>query len=84
MLKNSAKTPYPAGAAPKGNTVGRIMQFRVSGVAGTGCQLQPGRWARHAAHGPMVRLRRALRAAAQTRQLTLNEVMGMPVTATTR
>ncbi len=29
VLRNVAKTPYPAGVSPNGATVGRIMQFRV-------------------------------------------------------
>ena len=29
-LMNTAKTPYPAAAAPQGSTVGRIMEFRVA------------------------------------------------------
>ncbi len=32
LLTNNAKTPYPAGAAPQGTTVGRIMEFRVAGA----------------------------------------------------
>ena len=48
----------PTRPAPrrKGNTVGRIMQFRVSGAAGRGHQLQPGRRARPLRVGPMIRL----------------------------
>ncbi len=30
LLRNVAKTPFPAGAAPMGNTVGRVMEFRVN------------------------------------------------------
>jgi spore coat protein A, manganese oxidase len=75
-LKNNAKTPYPAGAAPQGSTVGRIMQFRVAGPPpvkdlsynpATGAPLRS---------TPMVRLTGAI--VQKTRQLTLNEVMGMP------
>jgi spore coat protein A len=78
-LKNNAKTPYPAGAAPQGSTVGRIMQFRVAGPPpvkdlsynpATGAPLRS---------TPMVRLTGAT--VQKTRQLTLNEVMGMPKTA---
>ena len=29
ILKNVAKAPYPGGTAPDGNTVGKIIQFRV-------------------------------------------------------
>jgi len=31
VLKNTAKTPFPAGAAPIATTVGQIMEFRVTG-----------------------------------------------------
>jgi spore coat protein A len=29
LIKNTAKSPFPAGVAPKGSTLGRIMQFTV-------------------------------------------------------
>src|SRR5512139_2753775 len=77
LRKNTAKTPYPAGAAPQGTTTARILQFRValpkplsdgSYNPALGQPLRP----------PMVRLT----GATTTRQLTLNEVMGMPQNAT--
>lgn len=77
LLKNGAKTPYPAGASPQGATVGRIMQFRVSGGPVTDTSYNPASGA--PLRTPMVRLTRA--AVQKTRQLTLNEVMGMPVNA---
>ena len=80
LLKNTAKTPYPAGAAPKGNTVGRIMQFRVAAPPVTDTSFNPARRATLRCARPMVRL--AGRSPRRlTRQLTLNEVMGMPSAA---
>jgi spore coat protein A len=78
LLKNNAKTPYPAGAPPQGSTVGRIMQFRVAGGPVTDTSYDPATGA--ALRTPMVRLTGAV--VQKTRQLTLNEVMGMPVNAT--
>jgi FtsP/CotA-like multicopper oxidase with cupredoxin domain len=77
LLKNNAKTPYPAGASPQGTTVGRIMQFRVAGGPVTDASYNPATGA--ALRTPMTRLTGA--AVQKTRQLTLNEVMGMPVNA---
>ncbi len=79
LLRNTAKAPFPAGAALNGQTTGRIMQFRVAGGpvddttynAATGVSLRT---------SPMVRLTGAT--VQKTRQLTLNEVMGMPTAAT--
>jgi FtsP/CotA-like multicopper oxidase with cupredoxin domain len=93
ILKNTAKTPFPAGAAPMGATTGQIMQFRIGGgaVADTtfnptlaGATLRGG-----AGQGPAIKrlvnpATGALAAgvtARKTRQLTLNEVMGMPQAA---
>jgi len=74
LLKNTAKTPYPAGATPMGNTLGRIMQFRVAGGPVVDGSYNPATLG--ALRTPMVRLTGA--EVQQTRQLTLNEVMGMP------
>lgn len=86
IIKNVGKTPYPGGATPNGNTLGKIMQFRVGaavadtsfnpvtdGALRTGTQtikrlVNP-------ATGTLVVT------AQKTRQLTLNEVMGMPMNA---
>jgi spore coat protein A len=78
LLKNTAKSPFPAGVAPNGNTTGRIMQFRVTGEPVTDTSYNPasGEPLRAA---PMVRLAGAT--VQKTRQLTLNEVMGMPSAA---
>jgi spore coat protein A len=77
LLMNGAKTPYPAGAPPQGSTVGRIMQFRVAGGPVNDTSYNPATGA--ALRTPMVRLTGTT--VQKTRQLTLNEVMGMPQTA---
>jgi len=78
LMKNGAKTPYPAGASPQGATVGRIMQFRVTGGPVTDTSYDPASGA--PLRTSMVRLTGAT--VQKTRQLTLNEVMGMPITTT--
>ncbi len=76
LLKNNAKTPYPAGAAPQGATTGRVMQFRVTGGPVSDTSYNPA--SGEALRAAMPRLSGApLR---KIRQMTLNEVMGMPVT----
>jgi FtsP/CotA-like multicopper oxidase with cupredoxin domain len=37
LIKNTAKTPFPAGAAPQGATLGRVMQFRVGACTSGQC-----------------------------------------------
>jgi FtsP/CotA-like multicopper oxidase with cupredoxin domain len=79
ILKNTAKTPFPAGAAPQGATIGQIMQFRVSQtLAEIDASFDPALGAplRSGANA-IVRLPAT---ATVTRQVTLNEVMGMPQT----
>ena len=88
VLKNTAKTPFPGGAAAIGGTTGQIMQFRVTGTPGTDTTFNPaaaGATLRGGAgQGPaIVRLVNPATGTAavtvqKTRQLTLNEVMGMP------
>lgn len=90
LLRNTAKTPFPAGEAPNGNTTGRIMQFRVASAPAQDTSFNPaiaGATLRGAqGQGPaLVKLAdptSGLLAAGitvqKTRQLTLNEVMGMP------
>jgi spore coat protein A len=93
VLRNTAKTPFPNGAAALGGTTGKIMQFRVVGVPGGDTSFNP------AAVGATLRggtnqgpaIKRLANPATgtiaagvtvtKTRQLTLNEVMGMPQTA---
>jgi len=88
IIRNTGRTPFPKGAPPNGSTLGRIMQFRVGPLNGSDASYNP------AVDGPLrkgsrqiVRLVNpatgspALGVIPQkTRQLTLNEVMGMPVT----
>jgi len=77
LLKNTAKTPYPGGASPQGATTARIMLFRVLGGLLTDVSYNPASGA-PLRNTPMVRLTTPT----VTRQLTLNEIMGMPQTAT--
>jgi spore coat protein A len=90
LLKNTAKTPFPNGAAAIGGTTGQIMQFRVQGttVPGTDSSFNPAVVGATVRPSPMVRLANPATgtvAAGVTvnkkRQLTLNEVMGMPQNA---
>ncbi|MHB9032634.1 MAG: multicopper oxidase family protein, partial [Anaerolineae bacterium] len=82
LLRNTAKTPYPGGATPNGNTVGRIMEFRIGALTAPDTSLDPSLMA--PLRAPMVRLPGTLADGNSviTRQLTLNEIMGMPVTTT--
>jgi FtsP/CotA-like multicopper oxidase with cupredoxin domain len=83
LLRNVAKTPYPAGDTVDGKTIGRIMQFRVVPGAGVDTTYDPA--AGGALRTPMVRLVDPVAGTLapgvivqKTRQLTLNEVMGDP------
>jgi spore coat protein A len=85
LLRNIAKTPYPAGDTVNGNTLGRVMQFRV--VAGTGPDTTYDPAEGGALRSPMVRLVDPATGTLspgvvvqKTRQLTLNEVQGEPST----
>ena len=85
ILRNVAKTPYPAGDTVAGKTLGRIMQFRV--IAGGGADTSYDPAAGGALRTPMVRLVDPVVGtlapgvvAQKKRQMTLNEVMGMPTT----
>ena len=85
VVKNVAKTPYPNGATVSGSTIGRILQLRV--VAGAGApdtSYDPASGGRLRA-APLVRLVNPATGTlapgvtpAVKRQLTLNEIMGMP------
>jgi spore coat protein A len=93
ILKNVAKTPYPAGKAPQGTSLGQILQFRILCPAG-GCPADTS-W-NPAAVGATIRLNQpivrltnpatgTLAAGVvpnKTRQLTLNEVLLPPSVAT--
>jgi len=90
IIRNTGRTPYPKGVPPQGSTVGRILQFRVGAAPATAdASYNP-------AADPAVPLRSGTKAmvaltnpatgtlavtAAKIRQLTLNEVMGMPIAA---
>lgn len=87
ILRNTGRTPYPKGAPPRGATVGRIVQFRVQPGAVADTSYDP------AGGGPIrtgaQQIVRLVDPAAgtlapgvvplQVRQLTLNEVMAMPM-----
>jgi FtsP/CotA-like multicopper oxidase with cupredoxin domain len=88
-LRNTAKTPYPNGETPKGNTVGRILQFRVGSgpVADASYDPASGTPLRTGAQ-KIVRLADPAAGAVKagvtvdkTRELTLNESMKMPSVA---
>jgi FtsP/CotA-like multicopper oxidase with cupredoxin domain len=83
LLRNVAKTPYPAGDTVDGKTLGRIMQFRVIAGGGTDTSYNPA--AGGALRTPMVRLVNPVAGtlapgvvAQKIRQLTLNEVVSEP------
>jgi len=85
ILQNSAKTPYPNGATVNGRTTGRVMQFRLVPLTAADTSYDPATGA--PLRTPMVRLADPATGTVapgvvvnKTRQLTLNEVMGMPVT----
>jgi spore coat protein A len=88
LLKNTAKTPFPAGVAPQGSTTGRVMQFNVGACTSGECgpadtSFNPavrGAIIRQAAPVDQRIVRLAGAPVQLTRQLTLNEVMGMPQT----
>jgi len=85
ILKNSARTPYPFGAPPQGSTVGRIMQFRVrigtvvdnSYNPALGTPLRIGSQKIKRLVNPATGKLAAGVIGNNTRELTLNEVMGM-------
>ena len=89
VLRNTGRTPYPKGEAPKGNTVGRILQFRVGPgpVADTSYDPAGGTPLRTGAQ-KIVRLADPAAGAVKagvivdkTRQLTLNESIAPASTA---
>jgi len=89
ILSNTARTPFPKGAPPMGSTLGRIVQFRVSKAAVVDNSFNPGAAGaviRTNVNQQIVRLADPVAGtlaagvtAAKTRQVTLNEVMGMPM-----
>jgi spore coat protein A len=80
LLKNTAKAPYPGGASPNGNTTGRIMQFIVTGLPQSPDDSYDPAGGAALRSKPIERLTQA--AVQKIRALTLNEIMGMPRTAT--
>lgn len=87
LLRNTARTPYPKGETPQGSTLGRILQFRVQPGVVTDLSYNPatGTALRGSAGQAPAIVRLADPATGtpgagvtvnQTRQLTLNEVMG--------
>lgn len=96
IIKNTAKTPYPRGAVPNGATTGQILQFRVGNCTSGNCAAAdvsfnpaaPGTAIR-AVGQTIVRLPGTVGGSPidattvqKTRAMTLNEVMGMPMTVT--
>lgn len=88
LMRNTGRTPYPKGTAPNGNTTGRIIQFRVGPgpVLDTSYDPASGIPLRTGAQ-TIVRLANPVTGTVapgvtvnRIRQLTLNEVMGMPIT----
>jgi spore coat protein A, manganese oxidase len=80
-LSNRAKTPYPGGAPPKGNTTGRVMQFVVGPAPGPDGSYDPAVDGALRLAKPIVRLADPFTGSLNVtpdavRQLTLNEVMG--------
>jgi len=74
IMTNTAKAPFPSGAAPNGRTVGQIMQFEVTGVQGPVLTPLPA-VLNPTFNGVFPSL--APGPAVNTRILTLTEVMGM-------
>jgi FtsP/CotA-like multicopper oxidase with cupredoxin domain len=88
VLRNVARAPYPAGATPNGKTIGRIMQFRVVAPAVAGqadTSYNPAAPTIPLRNTPIPRLVNPATGTPTVvpdvkRQLTLNEVMGLPCT----
>ncbi len=83
LMRNIAKTPYPAGDTVNGSTLGRIMQFRV--IAGGGVDTSYDPAGGGALRSPMVRLVDPVAGtlapgvvSQKKRQMTLNEVQEPP------
>jgi len=81
VLRNTAKTPFPGGGPAPASSTGSVMQFRVSAAAPADTGYDPAGGA--PLRSPMVRLADPATgtlapgvAVNQTRQLTLNEVIG--------
>jgi spore coat protein A len=88
IVRNTGRTPYPKGAPPQGSTLGRIMQFRVGAAplipdaSYNPALLTPLRVGTQMIKRLVNPVTGTLATTAQkTRALTLNEVMGMGMTA---
>jgi spore coat protein A, manganese oxidase len=103
VIKNTAKTPFPAGVAPKGATLGQVLQFRLGSCTSGQCGFADTSF-NPAAAGALIRqtgqkivrlpgtvggpaivispANSATQNVQKIRQLTLNEVMGMPMAVT--
>ncbi len=87
IMRNTGRTPYPKGAPPNGATLGRIVQFRVQTGSVTDTSYNPASGIPiRTGNQQIVRLVDPATGtlapgvtAQKTRQLTLNEVMGMPM-----
>ncbi len=90
LIRNTGRTPYPKGAPPTGSTLGQILQFRIGACTSGNCGATDGSY--DPASGTPIRtggqkIVRLVNPAtgtlaagvtvAKTRQLSLNEVMGM-------
>jgi spore coat protein A len=81
VLRNTGRTPYPKGIPPNGSTLGQIIQFRVGPGPISDTSYNPA--SAIPLRSPLVRLVNPASGtlasgvtAAQTRQLTLNEIIG--------
>ena len=86
ILRNTAKTPYPAGASPQGGTLGRIMQFRIVPLTAADSSFNPAVAGAKVRTTPIPRLTDPVAGTVaagivvnKIRQLTLNEIADPPV-----
>jgi FtsP/CotA-like multicopper oxidase with cupredoxin domain len=83
IMRNTGRTPYPKGASPNGSTIGQIIQFRVGpGPVDVDTSYNPASGI--ALRPAIIRLANPATGklatgvtASKTRQLTLNEIIGM-------
>lgn len=87
IMRNTGRTPYPKGAPPNGNTIGKVIQFRVgpgpvadsSYDPASGIPLRTGTQVITRLANPVTGTVAPNVTVNRIRQLTLNEVMGMPM-----
>jgi len=95
IIRNTGRTPYPKGAPPQGSTLGRIMQFRVNATPVTDISYNPATDGAIRTNinqrivrlpgtpgGPAIVTTGPNKNVQKIRELSLNEVMGMPMTVT--